>query len=150
MRNIARRKLSFRIGRIIVIGVLLATWSLHVRAAQDGSEGDEWMKWDNNLRQVYVRAYVQGLMNGFNRGCDEGVSAAQPKAPGDTVLKFMTTCISHSPVSQRDSMKMVDQITSFYTRYPEQRSLNISDVFLGLHAGLSLEQIHRHFTGSGR
>jgi hypothetical protein len=136
---------------IAVIGIsLLCTCSFRVRAAQDGSEGEEWMKWSISVRQVYVRAYVQGLMNGFNRGCDEGVSSAQPKAKGDAVLQYMIACLSHSPVSQRDSMKMVDQITDFYSRYPTQRSINISDVLLGLHAGLSVEQIHRHFAGTRR
>lgn len=147
MRNLAMRKSRFRVGIIIVISIL-ATWTPHAIAARDGSEGDEWLKWDSHARQVYVRAYVQGIMNGFNRGCDEGVSSAQPKAPGDAVLRYITVCLSHSPVSQRDSMKMVNTITDFYTRYPAQRSLDISDVLLGLHAGQSLEQIHEHYSGT--
>jgi hypothetical protein len=149
MKTLAIRKSHFRAFLLIILGIVVM-WSLPVKAAQDGSEGEEWMKWDNNTRRVYVRAYVQGSMNGFNRGCDDGVSSAQPNAQGEAVLRFMTACLSRSPISQRDSMKMVDQITDFYTRYPAQRFLDISDVLLGLHAGLTRDQIHEHYVGVRR
>jgi len=97
------------------------------------------MKWDRNTRQVYVRAYIQGMMDGFNGDCD-GRVAAQPKAPDKSVLGYMSTCLSRSPLSQRDSMKMVDMITEFYTRYPLKRDLDISEFLLNFHAGLSPDQ----------
>lgn len=128
--------------------IVIVAWHKSVNAARDGSEGDQWMKWDNNVRQVYVGAYVQGAMSGFTRGCDQGVSAARPKTSGDAVLKYMSECLSHSLISERDSIKMVDTITEFYTRYPDQRVLNISDILLNLHAGSSIEQIHRRLAGT--
>jgi hypothetical protein len=119
-----------------------------IYAAWVGAEGDNWLKWDTKTRQVYVEAYVLGMQSGFTRGCSEGIFAAQPKIKGGDATKYANVCLAHSPISEKDSIKMIDAITEFYTKYPKQRYLYISDILLRLHAGLSIEQIHEHFEGT--
>jgi len=132
----------------IVLLVFIVILNGRIYAAWVGAEGDNWLKWDTKTRQVYVEAYVLGMQSGFTRGCSEGIFAAQPKIKGGDATKYANVCLAHSPISEKDSIKMIDAITEFYTKYPKQRYLYISDILLRLHAGLSIEQIHEHFEGT--
>lgn len=118
------------------------------QAAWVGSEGDEWLKWDTTTRQAYLRAYVTGMLSGYGFGCEQGIFAVKPKMKGLDVGKYAHVCMSHSQITNRDSSKMLDEITEFYQKYPDKRFLYISNILLDLYAGLSIEQIHEHFIGT--
>jgi len=135
---------------LAIIAAFLLMGNIHTQAAWVGSEGDEWLKWDANARQTYVLAYVRGMQSGFTRGCDLGISTVEPKMGAGDIVRYTSECVSRSPISDRDSMKMIDSITTFYKRYPMQRFLYISDILLGLHAGRTVDQIHEHFAGTNQ
>ena len=120
----------------------------HIHAAWVGSEGDKWLQWNTQTKQVYVEAYVLGIQSGYTKGCSEGIFALQPKIKGGEAIRYANLCLAHSPISEKDSSKMIDDITEFYTKYPKQRYLYISDILLRLHAGFSIQQIHEHFEGA--
>ena len=132
--------------RWILITAFLLVMTSRAQGPQPRGEGDEWLKWGNNTRKIYVRAYAQGLEVGFLRGCDQAVGGAKPRPRAAVALENLDECASHVP-SDRDAMKMVSAVTTFYTKYPDQRSLDISDILLGLYAGSSLNQIHEDFAG---
>jgi hypothetical protein len=44
---------------------------------------------------------------------------------------------------------LVDSITEFYKDYPDERFVWASDIFLKLHAGLSVKQIHEQYLRNG-
>jgi len=127
---------------LLTVFVFCGCFAQQAQAAWIGSEGDEWLKWDSNARAVYVRAYVQGLQQGYTQGCEAGINAGRPRLKSDDVVEFHKECWSHFPISTRDSMQIVDSVTKFYLAYPKERYIYISDILLGLHAGLTLEQIH--------
>lgn len=120
------------------------------KAAWVGAEGEEWLKWDANTRVVYIRAYIHGMQSGFNRGCESGIESVQPRMNGGDMTKATEACLANFPISERDSSKLVDEITDFYRQYPKQRFLYISDIFLQLHSGRTIEQIHEHFPQEAR
>ncbi|HME58941.1 MAG TPA: hypothetical protein VKF63_11435 [Terracidiphilus sp.] len=143
-----RMNLAFGIRIAVVIAMLLLILCGQVHAAWVGSEGDEWLKWDITTRQAYFGAYVTGMLSGYGYGCEQGIFAVKPKMKGLDVGRYARICMSHSPISNRDSSKMIDEITEFYQKYPEKRFIYISDIIRELYSGLSIEQIHEHYAGT--
>jgi hypothetical protein len=144
------RSVSFKLGVCISIATLMALLLLvrPVRAVWIGSEGQEWLSWDAGTRATYVRAYIHGLQEGYSKGCEAGIAAAQPRLKYDDAVRIHQDCWSRFPISTQDSDKFISSITRFYSTYPNQRFLYISDVLDALHAGRSVEQIHEHFPQS--
>lgn len=137
------RRLTIRNTTFAVMLFLLVSGC--AKAAWVGTEGEEWLRWDANTKVVFIRAFIQGMQSGFNRGCESGIESVQPQMSGGDMARATDACLAHFPISERDSSKLVGQITDFYRRYPKQRFLYISDIFLQLHAGRTIEQIHEHF-----
>lgn len=142
------RSIKFRLWILAFLVLLLFSATRSANAAWIGSEGDEWLKWDTNTRETYLRAYVQGMRQGYGKGCDNGIAAAQPHLKYDDATRTHQECWNHFPISAKDSDRFAASITKFYSAYPQQRFLYISDVLLELHAGRSIEQIHGHFPQS--
>ena len=117
-----------------------------------GADGNEWLRWGQDTRDLYVTAFAHGMMRGYSQGCQAAISTAIPSIDGPKVPEAFNRCWSRYPISSRDSIQLVGAITEFYKKYPDRRSLNASDILLKLHAGLSIDQIYEQSrnNGSGR
>jgi hypothetical protein len=135
-------KSSFRMALIIALTLLV---TISCKANWICCEGDEWLKWDTQTRGVYVRAYASGNIQGYARGCSEGLVASTPKMDGAYSMSASKRCSERAMITGRDSSRFADQITKFYQAYPQQRFLRISDILIGLYSGKTLEEIHNSF-----
>jgi len=88
-------------------------------------------------------------MLGFLKGCESGISSALPPVDGPEKMAGINRCWNHDPLSSQDSIKLVDSITEFYKDYPDQRFVWATDIFLKLHTGLSVKQIHEQYLRDG-
>jgi hypothetical protein len=127
----------------LAIGALSS--ALYLKTAQvdnpfTGPNGDEWLRWNKSQRDFYVTTYVQGLMLGFLKGCESGISSALPPVDGPEKMAGINRCWNHDPLSSQDSIKLVDSITEFVWA---------TDIFLKLHTGLSVKQIHEQYLRDG-
>jgi hypothetical protein len=137
------RKAFLLLSLLITVLILIATATC--RANWIGSEGDEWLGWDVQTRSVYVRAYTRGNVEGYARGCANGLVASTPEMDGPYTMEAAKRCSERAMITSRDSSHFVDRITEFYQKYPQQRFLRISDILKGLYAGKTLEEIHNAF-----
>jgi len=136
---------SLKVWASVAASLFFLILTVQAKAAWTGDEGEEWLKWDANAKAVYVLAYVQGLQKGYSKGCEAGISTIQARLKYDDAVRAHHECWNRFPISTRDSAQLIDSITMFYTAYPKQRFLYISDILLELHVGRSIEQIHGHF-----
>jgi hypothetical protein len=121
-------------------------------AAWVGKDGQMWLEWNIATRNAYVYAYVAGITRGFMQGCNTGVDylSSTKSYPASETKKIIEGCSALSPVklNEIDDRLLGQWITKFYTKYPGQRFLYISDVILKLLAGRTIDQIHREFPQS--
>jgi transposase InsO family protein len=145
MRNLRLRNsgwpalLAFVMAGLLVCVDCRATWVC--------CEGDDWLHWDAQTREAYVRAYTLGNLQGYNLGCTEGVrvAASTVRMTGQSIIDASKKCAAKATITSRDSSQFVSQVTKFYNQYPGQRFLRISDILIDLYAGKTLDQIHRSF-----
>ena len=140
----------------IAIAIVLALLSLllYVRMTSlsvpfAGASGNDWLGWNKSTKELYITAYVQGMIRGYSRGCDSAISLALPTVEGPKVSEAFNRCWSRFPISAQDSIKLIGPITEFYKDYPDQRSFYVADILLGLHSGLSTRQIHERSSCGG-
>jgi hypothetical protein len=98
-------------------------------------------------RQTYATAYVLGFSAGFGRGCEVGTKDVKQTIPGienEPLHKCFQQGL-HFP----DADSMAKSVTEFFTRYPGDRYLYISDVIGALGRGMTLEEIHKHASPIG-
>jgi hypothetical protein len=133
---------SVRNTSFLTIFVLLAACG-YSSAATVSHEGDDWLKWDRTTRLTYLGAYVLGIQKGFQDGCNAGISAVSPHIKYADDVEATKRCWKTFPITDHDSKDFVDPITAFYRKYPQQRSVSISQILLRLYAGEDLTQIHK-------
>jgi hypothetical protein len=147
-----KRKLSLRllVAGMILGATLFLSSGAHVRAAWVGNEGEEWLSWDNNRRETYVRGFVEGIGQGFSRAC--GATSNTDRSPNYAEReKISHECWKAYPLSKNDQALYVDSITKYYADYPKQRPLYIATVLLEVNAGHTFEQINANFpVGEGK
>jgi hypothetical protein len=142
-----RFRMLFRIicGLAICTAVISSTLYFQLVSQQvpfDGADGSAWLKWSEKTRELYVTAYVHGLMRGYSRGCEAGIRSTTPTIDSARLPIASDKCWTSFPISTQDSIKLIGSITQFYKEYPDQRSIHASDVLLALHEGRSIQQIH--------
>lgn len=131
--------------RAVILISLCLLQAATSRANWVGSEGEEWLHWNEQTRSVYVRAYTLGSMQGYTSGCSEGLVSSTPAMDSSYTVDASKRCSARAPITSRDSSQFPAQITRFYRSYARQRYLRISDILLGLYAGKTLVQIHDSF-----
>jgi hypothetical protein len=109
-----------------------------------------WLKWDKSSRLAFIMGNLRGYWDGVEAGCFDakrevgslpGVSGFTPEVADEMWLH----CGTKYKPSNRTFESYEEVITSFYSRYPEDRVTEIQDVLLLL-AGdpeLTAEDIHK-------
>jgi len=114
--------------------------------------GDMWLRWDRSARVAFVMGDLRGLWDGQGAGCGDaklelrslpGVVGLTPELAEK--IRFQCANKFKLPARPFDSYEQV--ITDFYTRFPEDRGVEIQDVlqFLAydLDAKLTAADIHK-------
>ena len=109
-----------------------------------------WTKWDKSSRLAFIMGNLRGHWDGVGAGCGDaklavgnlrGVSGFTPEVADEMYVH----CGTRYKPSNRTFESYEEAITDFYTRYPEDRVIEIQDVVLLL-AGdpeLTAEDIHK-------
>lgn len=145
MNNSERKRIA-KWTRWVLIAIILLPTS--AEALQNDSEGEEWIRWNPETRNAYIRAYVSGLDKGYGAGCHNGVLAVRPSRPGRADLKAVGKCWNEYPLGKTDPIQYVPLITDFYAKFPNQRYLDIWKILYQAANGRSVETIHEHFLHS--
>jgi hypothetical protein len=118
-------------------------------AANQFENGDNWSKWNNETRMVYVSGYLWGLARGFRDGCEVGektYSTGKSRGlPGEK-------CTPKHPNYSRNLEDYVGGITDYYAAYPPDRYVPIFKILEGLSDArkLTIQQMHEQFPASSR
>jgi hypothetical protein len=109
--------------------------------------GEEWLHWNESAREQYIRAYVEGNMEGFAAGCEQADSLMISPANGVEFVDANNRCVAHMPFTEgRNVMKLIPSVTAFFDRYTEHRELGVSQVLRELDAGRTVEEVHEDFS----
>lgn len=130
---------------ITLVGFLISACT-HSRPTGMFPQGKEWLSWDETTKALYVRGLVDGIMQGFARGCEAAIHTSIPPLNGQDFVGAMNRCYFRDPLSFQDSTKLIPQITEFYRVFPQQRQLFVSQIFLELHAGHTIDQVNQNFS----
>ncbi len=119
---------------------------------QDSLEGDLWLQWNQETREVYYAAYIRGLSRGFYEAC----TAVSPRS---RVIQLnrpqkkdaLDTCLKKSPrFTKEDPRYYLETITALYRDHPEIRRVSIGRLILFMSDSnkLTPEQIRDKFRPS--
>ena len=109
-----------------------------------------WLKWDKSSRLAFIMGNLRGHWDGVGAGCGDANRAVR-SLPGisgfteEAAEKMRMKCGNRYKPSSRSFESYEEVVTTFYTRYPEDRIIEIQDV-LQLLAGdpeLNAEDIHK-------
>ncbi len=111
---------------------------------------ERWLQWDKSSRLAFIMGNLRGHWDGVLAGCGDaklevatlrGVSGFTREVADEMYMH----CGTRYKLSNRTFESYEEVVTSFYTRYPEDRIIEIQDI-LQLLAGdseLTAEDIHK-------
>ena len=130
-----------------LLGICIALGPGSVRTlsgARACCEGDDWLSWSPDVRETYVRGFIDGFEWGAIRTC-QAYTAKYDSGQGGSKGSQSETCRRLAPVfSETKGMSYMDAITEFYKKYPAGRWLFAREILMDLAdpPGLSIDQIH--------
>jgi len=107
------------------------------------AEGEEWLKWNDGTRLIYVSAYLAGFDRGFTQGC-KMAEEVRP-IPRSTGLPG-ENCMAREPGYPKNLEDYVELVTEYYRSYPTDRYVRIRTVLDSLSGArdLTIQQIHAY------
>jgi len=107
-------------------------------------EGDTWLKWTEEHREDYVRAYILGRTEGYSDACyREAKYWPSPVTLGDQKSPI-SRCLKEMPDFSKGPEYFAKQLTQLYTLHPEDRILLTTEIMEVLGSGKSIQDIHEH------
>jgi hypothetical protein len=150
MSEMAKKaKMSRHVNLFLAVVLVLVFGPGRTVAANPLENGDDWLKWNNETRMVYVSGYLWGHARGFRDGCEAGEktysTGKSSGLPGER-------CIPKQPNYSRNLEDYVGGITDYYGAYPTDRYVPIFKVLDGLSDAqkLTIQQMHEQFPASSR
>jgi hypothetical protein len=119
---------------VAVSAILVALAS----AAENLTDGDIWLHWSRERRQAFVDGYIVGYYRGHLNGCQDGAGEANKPA-----ADFLSKCFNRRLGFSVETGLYEEQITKFYTLYPENRNLSEKYILEALAGNLTIEEIHK-------
>lgn len=108
--------------------------------------GEDWLHWNESVREQYIRAYVVGHSQGFAAGCEQADSQMISPDNAQGFVEANNHCVAHMPFTGKDVMKLIPSVTDFFDRYTQHRELPVSQVLRELDAGRTVEQVDLDFS----
>jgi hypothetical protein len=112
------------------------------------SDGERWLKWNDEARVAYIDGYLWGLEGGYYEACRvaEKMWVTRPTGlPGEK-------CVEKMPKYSKSSNHYAELITDYYRSYPGDRGVLVRRLLQGLtddHTE-TLQQLHEEFSHGGR
>jgi hypothetical protein len=110
-----------------------------------------WLRWDKSSRIAFIMGYLRGHGDGVAAGCFDAkrevasmrdVSGFTPEVADEMWIH----CGTKYKPSSRTFESYEEVVTTFYTRYPEDRSIEIQDILqlLAPDSDLTVEDLHKN------
>jgi len=118
----------------------------HIRIPAEPGRGEEWLRWNQETRQLLAYAYLVGYQDGSIDGCaiaDELFARGQRfYDPRDFP---MAQCMEKRKKFSEPLELYIETITEFYETYPADQKIPARFVLRKLYDGaaVSLEQLHK-------
>ena len=107
-------------------------------------EGDTWIKWTEEHREDYVKAYILGRSEGYSDACYKVVSYWPSPVVLNDKNNALSRCLKQMPDFSKGPEYFARQVTQLYTSYPEHRILLTTEILEALGSGKSIQDIHEH------
>lgn len=129
---------------LAAVVILLAVTPNLSMAQRECCEGNDWLKWNQDRQNSYVRGFIEGYYSGYLHACEEGTrklsAAAGVKAEEKPATDY---CLERKSAFSK-GIALSKDVTRFYKRYPENRDLLINELLEDFGKGKSIEDIHAH------
>jgi hypothetical protein len=101
--------------------------SKHARfpASRTTFQGEVWLTWDLPVRGWFVEAAIAGYKSGYDEGCKDAMADEKGMQVGDRKKPEADACPNGGRF-RNEALRYSQQMTDFYTRYPEDRDLPVA------------------------
>lgn len=101
--------------------------SKHARfpASRTTFQGELWLTWDLPVREWFVEAALAGYKTGYDEGCKDA-AAGRGRTGTDGSKKVETASCANGGRYSNEALRYSQQMTDFYSRYPEDRDLPLA------------------------
>lgn len=115
-----------------------------------GLNGQYWLGMDEKMRFWYAAGYLEGIQRGYTQGCINADALFGPDEPTKYEEVPVRKCLDLMPHYPRDTNFYVNQVTSYYKKYPADRHVLLREVIelLTSPPERTLEEIHGMLQGS--
>jgi hypothetical protein len=110
---------------------------------RDG-DGNLWLRWDQSERKTYLSGYLDGYHSGHDEGCGTAIDILAP-TPSQLRLKDPSrNCNNAEAHWLNPDQSYADQITDFYSRFPDERDVPLPFMLWAMSGGneWSAQKIH--------
>jgi hypothetical protein len=95
--------------------------------------GNTWLRWDRPSRLAFVMGNLRGYWDGQGAGCGEAKILAQSLSGVSGLTEGVAEqmrfrCANKLKLSNRSFESHEEVVTDYYTRYPEDESIEIQDI----------------------
>jgi len=134
---------TFCLATAVLLAVCLSTPLFGTRVC---CEGDQWLRWTNEVRQTYVLAFSLGYSKGYAQGCTVGTRDVAASLRPGLENNPARNCRHKGLDFSRGTDYFVKSITDFYTHFPADRDIYVEELIRCFAGGLSVEEAHsQHF-----
>ncbi len=110
-------------------------------ASRGRAEGEEWLRWAEDVRIEYVSSYLAAFSHGFHFACKAMQDAATTSKSGEPPMEV---CMRNLPRYSKTLDLYAARITQFYRRYPSDRFATVQEImdYMSDSRDLNVQQIH--------
>ncbi len=118
--------------------------------APASTEGGRWLKWNGETKLQYVEAYSLGFQRGFYQACKVAVKTMSAAAKSQE--SAFDECHRQVQRHSRYMEEYVQSITDYYSSYPDDLNVDISELLEGLSDSqhLTIQQMHEYYGPSAK
>ncbi len=151
------RRMS-KVPLLVVAGISAACIVIAFEASRMSRAGNApqtpaelWLSWSSDTRAWYVGGYVAGFREGERAGCSfyaDKIAPYMPNEPAPVEKLPKVACLDALPDFVKPTQAYVHAITSYYTKYPNDRQAGMPRILFESASppGLTIDQIHAKLT----
>jgi hypothetical protein len=88
-------------------------------------EGEVWLTWNIPVQASFAEAALAGYRVGYDEGCEDATANQKGTRAGDRKKPKGDACPNGGRF-RNEALRYSQQMTDFYTRYPEDRDLPLA------------------------
>ncbi len=109
----------------VILPLVFFAATSHQLSKADGGQGNLWLKWSGQERELFVTGYVTGLIKGYGRGCRTADTLSPQPSFKATENSALGNCVAKGPSFSMSLDAYAQKATEFYQHYPEDRDLKV-------------------------